>query len=364
MVLVLLMVPGATMLASEGTPMAPGGRDGLIAFDSSGDIWVTMADGSERRQLTTGEAFDFSPMWSPDGQRLAFWSMPVAQDAAVGGFDYDAYVDALRAPDVSVVVVDADGMHPHVVADGLVLGTGEATLEVPVWSPDGTRLAIAHLVDGTWAIDLANPAGDSVTRLAVPGSDPAWSPDGSLVAYKGGASDADSGVYLVDADGGLPRRLTRQPTTGDDVFSSPQWSPDGRTIAYFSGVGGTGDVWSVSVDGADERVLIGGPGNEYRAAYSPDGSRIAFDRTVETADIVRFVVAPADLSSELVLESPPMWGLQPVWAPEGDWLLGYRADDGYASQSLVIVDTTGKRAAAEIPAPSEIGLASWQRVAP
>lgn len=366
--LALLALCAVSARASEGTVMAPGGRDGLIAFDSEGDIWVSMADGSGRARLTSGPAFDLSPMWSPDGRHLAYWSMPVGKDMAVTGFDYDAYVAALQEPHVSLLVADGDGTDPRVVAEGLVLGTGSFTAAVPAWSPDASRLAIPHLVAGSWVIDLVPADGGPMTRLVAPGSDPSWSPDGSLVAYRGGASGADAGVYLVGADGSDPHRLTQKPSLTqkptEDTFTAPQWSPDGGTIVYFSGLEGTGDVWAVDADGTNERVFIGGPGNEYRAVFSPDGTRIAFDRTRETADIVRFVVSPADLSSEVTLEGPPMWGMQPVWAPAGDLLVGYRSSDGNASPSLVVVDPTGERPAWEIEAPGQIGVASWQRIAP
>ncbi|MEZ4596750.1 MAG: hypothetical protein R3C32_07845 [Chloroflexota bacterium] len=211
------------------------------------------------------------------------------------------------------------------MADGLVLGTGEATLEVPVWSPDGTRLAIAHPCDGTWAIDLANPAGDSA-HAAVPAAIPR-SPDGSLVAYKGALRMRTPGVS------GRCRRWSPASldAAADDrrrrVLVAAVVTRRTDSIAYFSGLAAP-VMCGRSVPTGPTSVLIGGLATSTAPRTHLDGSRIAFDRTVETADIVRFVVAPADLSSELVLESPPMWGLQPVWALEGDWLLGYRADDG------------------------------------
>jgi Tol biopolymer transport system component len=363
--LALVIVSGSKAAGSEGTVTEPGGRNGLIAFDSNGDIWVANADGSGRQQLTFGPAFDFSPMWSPDGTEIAFWSMTSDADANESGLDIDAYLRAVAAPVTSLVVMRSDGFEPRSLVEGLVLATSSApTLAVPSWSPDGTRIAYGHFVDGSPVIDLIPVAGGEPTRLVAPGKDPSWSPDGRLVAYQGGATEADSGIYLVGADGTDPHRLTQEPTTGGDVFSAPQWSPDGTTILYFAGIEGTSDVWAVDVDGTDERVFIGRSGNEYRAAFSPDGNRIAFDRTKESPDIVRFVVAASDGSGEVPLESPPLFGLQPVWAPEGDFLVGYHADPGYASPSLLVVDVTGEQPAVEISTDGNIGLASWQRLAP
>jgi hypothetical protein len=76
------------------------------------------------------------------------------------------------------------------------------------------------------------------------------------------------------------------------------------------------------------------------------------------------VVASSDGSGEVPLDSPPMFGLQPVWAPDGSLLLGYHSDPSFASPSLVVVDVSGQHPAMEIPAEGNIGLASWQRLAP
>ena len=88
-------------------------KPGLIAFDSGGDIFVSNADGTDRRQLTSGPAIDLMPTWSPDGTRLAFMSLIDPTDPA----NYAKPIEDL-------VVIDPDGTHRTVVGTKLATGDG------------------------------------------------------------------------------------------------------------------------------------------------------------------------------------------------------------------------------------------------
>jgi hypothetical protein len=75
---VLLAVLSAIALGQQPSPRLPSplgpARNGLIAFDSNGDIWVSNPDGTGRRQLTSGPDIDLGPTFSPDGSSIAFWN--------------------------------------------------------------------------------------------------------------------------------------------------------------------------------------------------------------------------------------------------------------------------------------------------
>jgi WD40-like Beta Propeller Repeat len=78
----------AVVVASQPTalPSLVGpARNGLLAYDSAGDIWVMNPDGTGQRQLTSGPERDSSPVWSRDGTRMAFWSFPPPAAPAVVG---------------------------------------------------------------------------------------------------------------------------------------------------------------------------------------------------------------------------------------------------------------------------------------
>jgi TolB protein len=116
----------------------------------------------------------------------------------------------------------------------------------PAWSPDGSRIAFAR-VDVTSGFDhpraaiyTIRPDGAGLRKLADGGVEPDWSPDGMRIAYTSIRDSfgrtcfeecSPSGeIYVMDADGSDQRRLTR--TEADD--RAPAWSPDGRFIAFVS----------------------------------------------------------------------------------------------------------------------------------
>ena len=90
------VVVGASLLASPTPPAIA--RNGLIAYDAGGDIWVVQPDGTDPRQLTSGPAVEHGATWSRDGSRIAYWA-----------------TDGATAPD-TLVIADADGSHPVTIA--------------------------------------------------------------------------------------------------------------------------------------------------------------------------------------------------------------------------------------------------------
>jgi TolB protein len=199
----------------------------------------------------------------------------------------------------------------------------------PVWSPDGSRLAFASRRDGNWELYILEMASGDVTRLTsdlVFESNPSWSPDGLWLAYEGYA-DGNLDVYIVKADASEgPYAVTRQP--GPDF--SPAWTtassgPTDRLIAYTSMRGANQDIYLITLANPIEDLatnLTNTPDvQENNAAWSPDGTMIAYDAEENGVSLVYTRSATAPSTSP----TPIGEGHSPAWAPDGSQL-AYLAD--------------------------------------
>lgn len=163
-----------------------------------------------------------------------------------------------------------------------------------VWSPDGSRLAfISSRNDddpegcSTWCtteIYTVNAEGDDLTRLtnvSAMNRSPAWSPDGTRIAFASSRDEADPSacpfkcnfeIYIMNADGSEQTRLTNNPK----VDNWPNWSPDGKRIAFTSYRDGNAEIYVMNADGSGQMQLTDNPASDLWPVWSPDGSRVAF----------------------------------------------------------------------------------------
>ncbi len=150
----------------------------------------------------------------------------------------------------------------------------------PAWSPDGSRIAFQAYRDGQAEIYVMNANGSGQTRLTNHGDydgQPAWSPDGSQIAFVRRES-GQYRIWVMDADGSNQRRLSNQAYS-----ENPAWSPDGSQIAYDSDGNGDGwqEIWLMNADGSNQREVYDPPESETDAwvgSWSPDGRYVAFTR--------------------------------------------------------------------------------------
>ena len=196
------------------------------------------ADGSHVKRLTRSErgpdGFDanHSPVWSPDGKRIAFVRLSIRGDTSVeelwviGGdgrawrlartasaeSDPTWFTDSTRiafARNGDIYVVNANSAGERLLFRG---GT------MPVWSPDGTRIAFLGAGGG---LEVGRADGTVRERLAAAfrrGSAPSWSPDGGWLAFQG-----PGGIVVARGDGSVRVRLTRPPDLRNDL--APAWRP-------------------------------------------------------------------------------------------------------------------------------------------
>ena len=229
-------------------------------------------------------------------------------------------------------------------------------LWAPAWSPDGTRIAWHQTAskDGPADLMVANVEGTDPRRVA-DGSHAAWSPDARQLAFESQHDEPGNwDIYVIDVDGTGLRRLTDDP-----AFDwAPEWSPDGRSISFDSDRAGQEQVYVIEIEGdADPRAVTSGPGRSVHGEWSPDGSRIAFgsDRTGD-ADIY---VADADGSDVVALTGNDAADWDPVWSPDGGRLvfMSFRDDD--AELYTMNADGSGQANITRDPSTAESGGFAW-----
>jgi hypothetical protein len=279
-----LLTRGGVQLLQNGTRVA-----GQLAFADDAHTTVTFTPG-DRLEPETG--YDLSVTEASrdlDGDPLAD---PVVADFTTMPGGRIAFVK----DGSGIYVMNSDGSDVTQLSD-----SGSA----PAWSPDGTKIAFS--VGYSSGIYVMNGDGSGVTRLTTSGAAPTWAPDGARIAF------ADSGgIHVMNADGSGNTRIT-------DGFA-PAWSPTGDVIAFLKvETLGQGEpritrIWVVSPDGSGVRRfsdLAGAP-----LAWSPNGAHLAMQTGYN------LYLLNADGSSPQVL-ADFFWNGMSLsgWSPDGRYFV-------------------------------------------
>ena len=237
-------LPSITFMAEEG--------------DEGWRIYVMNADGSNVTALTPPGQNDTAPIWSPNGQQLAFVSQ--------------------RDGNREIYVMDADGQNP------VNLTRHPADDWTPSWSPDGSKIVFSSIRTGGWEIyvvDLAClPAPDTCPNQTtqITNDDngnivPVWSPDGNRFVFNSKAA-GNWDIYTMNIDGSDIRQITTAPE--NDLSAS--WSPDGTQLAFESNRDGNVEIYRVNADGSSPPVNVANQfqANDHGPAWTPDGQRLVF----------------------------------------------------------------------------------------
>ena len=179
-----------------------------------------------------------------------------------------AYVVQTSRTSWELNIADADGANPQAA-----LRSREPIIS-PAWSPDGSRLAYVSFETGkpvVYVHTVATGARKAVANFRGSNSAPAWSPDGKTLAVTL-TREGNSQVFLMNADGGNARRLT----TSSGIDTEPSFSPDGQSIYFTSDRGGGPQVYRMPANGGGaQRVTFNGDYN-ISPRLSPDGKLLAY----------------------------------------------------------------------------------------
>ena len=264
-----------------------------LAFDtfSNGGQHLAMVNSDGSGFTLLAPSVDGSaPVWSPDGTKLAF--------------------DSFSGDSSTINVLTVSTGHVDQVTTPV---TGRLDL-YPSWSPNGNKLVFERFDEqsGSATIYFVPAAGGSLTQLTG-GHHPSWSPDGSTIVYTKptGANDTNFDIYTVPVAGGTPERLTTN--SADDY--EPTWSHNGNKILFSSVRDSDGDVFVMNADGSSETKLTSNVGHyTNNGQQAPDGQAVWGPPVASTKSYI-FTAKPDGTDVQRVTNA--ITGGNAAWSPDG-----------------------------------------------
>ena len=248
------------------------------------ELQIADADGAgEETALASFEPI-ISPVWSPDGKRLAYVSFEA------------------KRPVVYV----------HSLLDGkrTVAANFRGSNSAPAWSPDGSRLAVCLSREGGSQIFTVNPDGSGLRRLTSStaiDTEPRWSPDGQWLYFtsdRGGTPQ----IYRMPANGGEPQRVTFE----GSYNVSPRLSPDGKMLAYITRNEGKFQVALLDLGNRQTQIITDSDRDE-SPSFSPNGRMILLATVTAGRGVLSAVSADGRFKQRLSAAAggdvrEPAWG--------------------------------------------------------
>ncbi len=294
--------PDGTMLAFVSN--RSGGKDGKDDKEKRNQIWL-IGENGEPWQLTDTVKGASSPAWSPDSKKLLFLTrsctdgetvqadkktpreknLPRVLTELVYRFDGEGHFDETFT---HVWTIAATGGEPVQVTSG-DFSDGEAA-----WSPDGREILYTSNREpdhgeaprrrDVWVVAATGGQARKLTASKGPCSMPAWSPDGSTIAYAGhergeGFSSATTLIYTVPVAGGETRALTEsldRPVSGLPAGTGLAWTPDGQAILFLGQDAGASRLYRVPAAGGEAEPLTDTSRWVSALSVASDGSAAVF----------------------------------------------------------------------------------------
>ena len=295
------------------------------------DLWVINADGTGSIQMTESPGNARGPMWSPDGSMIAFhyeprnnnsfsdeiWIVPAPIDRKPA-----AAPIKIKLPMESFSMI-AGWTIDHKIGLLLANPQHQAVYTVPAGGGEATQISPETATRFTGSEDFEGyPCY------------PRWSPDGKTIYFRWGKGH----IVGVPSQGGMLSNVHSSKDTklvevlpggGNDV------SPDGKRIVFSAGKEGVRplevNIWTIPVEGGDPKQITRGLAQDRYPCWSPDGKRIAFQRTTEKSKdnyVMNIYTVPAEGGEvrQLTTEADRVNYASIKWAPAGDRIAYYSLD--------------------------------------
>jgi len=296
----------------------------------------------EPTQLTAGPTLMFAPVPSPDGKRLF----------AIGG-----------APLGELLLYDAKSQQFVSYLSGM------SAIQLG-FSKDGRWVAYSSYPDGTlWRSKVDGAERLQLTSPRTPALQSQWSPDGKQIAYSGAQPNRPIHIYVISADGGTPKEVTKG--NRDEVF--PNWLPDGNSLIFGNTPSGVEGDTPTAIHLLDlktgQLTTLSGSEGYWAPRLSPDGTFVAALSKAgrlalyewKTQKWTEFTETPAPTISCLECVNPPNW------SHDGKHVYFTAAADG--EEAFYRLDIRSRRvervaSLASVKRPGTQSFGAWTGLAP
>ena len=355
LLLALILAVGAVIVGSRQETRLPPpfgiARNGQIAFVVDGHLTLANPDGSNVVVVRPDTPRQHAPQFSNDGTKIVY-NNALGRTVDTEFFGPSDVVD--------VVVADADGSDPVVVAHEVVVGN-------PNWSPDGRWITFTD--DHLHAFVVPSDASSAPIDLGDFDGKGAWTPTFSPDGEKLAVAVSDGTLWVVDRDGSQARQVSKDYPEVGGKGASAAWSPDGTKLLFRAGDPGTrGSLYVVGLDGAPEVQIAA---EAELGVWSPDGTQIAWVQGGGLGLGPRLVVGYPDPAKGVRILEGFYGTYVPAWSPDQTRIAIMDDRPGPDNQPgppvIVVVDPMGVAAPVTIPAGVDASDAdytlTWQRLA-
>jgi TolB protein len=278
---------------SGGVPGVASTQIALVSSRSGNkEIWVMDYDGASQKQVSFLRSISLTPRWSPDATRIAFTCY-----APAGG------------------VISAQlCVHSMLTGKLVAFPRWRGTNSSPAWSPEGSKIMFMSSMYGDPELFLCDSDGGHLKRITYSAgvdTSPAWNPKtGQQVAFVSDRSGVPQ-LYLMNADGSNPEKINL-PDMGYVI--DPAWSPNGQLLAFsWRRPSGNYDIYVMDVATRQLVELTRDAGRNERPSWAPDGRHLVFESTRTGTRQIWTMLADGTQARQLTSEGQnesPNWSSQ------------------------------------------------------